>query len=75
MAHPELGNFVKLIKLEAGFKDHKDYIGKIGVIKKTGRYGDRRFYQVHFDFPRPEILWLYRPEIEIVDDGRQTDLP
>jgi len=78
MGHPELGNTAKIIKLETGLKDHKEYIGKTGVIKKIGRYGDRRWYQIHFDFPRPEILWLYRPEIELVDiveDYGKTNLP
>jgi len=50
-----------------GADEHKEFIGKKGLVKKCDRYGKRRTYQVHFDYPKPEILWLFRPEIEVVD--------
>lgn len=70
MPHPEIGSKVKLIKLEYGLKDYKEFLGQVGTVTKCDRYGKRRFYEVHFEIPKPEILWAYRPEIEVVDYER-----
>ena len=68
MSHPEIGSRVKLIKLEAGFKEHKMYIGKIGEVTRCEKHGTRRMYWVRFMKPHPDLLFLYRPEIELVDE-------
>jgi hypothetical protein len=69
MKHPHRGSKVKLIYLEIGYKAHKKYLGRVGEVISVGKYGTRRFYGVKFD---DEILYLYRPEIEM-EDGEKDD--
>jgi hypothetical protein len=68
MSHPEVKSEVKLIKLEQGFNEYKIYVGKTGEVTRCDRYGDRRFYWVRFMEPKPELMFLYRPEIEVIED-------
>ena len=68
MSNPKKNDTVKLIKLERGFKEHKNYLGKTGEILRCERDGDRRFYWVRFMIPIPDILFLYRPEIELIEE-------
>ena len=68
MAHPEKGSKVKIIKLESGFNEMKKYIGKTGEVTRCERHNDRRLYWVRVMKPYPDILYLYRPEIELIDE-------
>ena len=68
MPHPQTGNKVKLIKLETGLNEHKMFIGKTGEVTRCDKYGQRRFYWVRFMRPVSEILFLFRPEIELIGD-------
>lgn len=70
MPHPKVGDSVKLIKLETGFKENKKYLGKVGEVTRCERYGERRLYWVRFMIPVPDLLFLYRPEIDLVEEER-----
>jgi hypothetical protein len=68
--HPHRGSKVKLIYLEGGYKAHKKYLGRMGEVISVNKYGTRRFYGVRFE---DEILYLYRPEIENVDENKDGE--
>lgn len=68
MPHPEVGSKVRIIKLESGFSEMKKYIGKSGVVTRCQRHGERRFYWVRVMKPNPDLLFLYRPEIELIEE-------
>ena len=68
MIHPKKGSRVKLIKLEAGMSELKAFMGKIGTVTNCDKYGTRRFYETRFESPWPEIIYLYRPEIEVIEE-------